>query len=437
MLFTKLNSSTVSSFKLSVSSGHDQQVAFGPGSVVNGSITLTLDKPLWAYNIRVSFRCEESNKNKTKSTLFSVDEYVWGKARADQKRSELPKGSSVYLFAICLPHTNYPSSMRDTRIKHSINYALQGHLEYHLESPYGIDTLPVSIFYLPLVKGALNPNGCRSSEPEKGCQVFTKGDTRIKMEGELIKTSYCPGDVCTIKLTITNASEHKITTIQVTFNSTATPLPDPPLWTEDAPIIGGIKEKHQSICTETFPVSIAKQSQGQAILQFHIPSHCVPSSQNHMGRYSEFSYTVTVTLPITSSPWTLPFTGHHHANTVPTLTLPVLVATIPDAYTTPTLVIPSMTKDTSDLPHFIRKEESPLPSPGSGHSSCWGSSSPVDPDHWGLKEETGEIAPTDTTGHLMVPSLDMDLLHRRRSSISSIPSEHDQDNMADICVVVQ
>jgi hypothetical protein len=43
-----------------------------------GSVTLFLEKPLKAKSIRVVFRCEEWEKKKEASTLFSVESIIWG-----------------------------------------------------------------------------------------------------------------------------------------------------------------------------------------------------------------------------------------------------------------------------------------------------------------------------------------------------------------------
>lgn len=57
------------------------------GSCINlsliGSVFLTLDQPVSAYNVRVVFECVERNiRSKASNTVFSVSDYVWGKARS-------------------------------------------------------------------------------------------------------------------------------------------------------------------------------------------------------------------------------------------------------------------------------------------------------------------------------------------------------------------
>ncbi|KAL0085711.1 hypothetical protein J3Q64DRAFT_1744795 [Phycomyces blakesleeanus] len=385
MLFSKpTESSAVRSFQLAISSGsHERQVAFGPGSILNGSVLLTLDRPIQAYNIRVTFKCEARDDSKTKSTLFSVYEYVWGKARTDGQRAELPIGSSMYLFAIKLPHINYPPSMHDTRIGHYIDYILQGSLECNQEAPFGTDTLPVSVLYLPLISSGQLDENQMPSQPAKRSQTFDKAGSHVEMTAELIKSAYCPGDMCTIKLTTSNQSEHKITTIQLTLVSIAT-TSILPTFASDAPILNSLRQKHHTLHSETFFVSIPKHSQDrQSIIQFMIPSNCVPSTENHVGKYLEIAYEITLTLPLATpgSTWSFPFVVGSSSPS-PTIQLPLLIATVPDSYltrsTVPSLAMPTATDDDNELPHFIRAAESPLPSPHSDRSSFWDSGSPVD-----------------------------------------------------------
>ncbi|KAI9031556.1 hypothetical protein CLU79DRAFT_729121 [Phycomyces nitens] len=442
MFFNKsTETSAVRSFQLTISSGNDRQVAFGPGSILNGSVLLTLDRPIQAYNIRVQFKCEERDKSKTKSTVFSVNEYVWGKARTDEERAELPTGSSIYLFAIKLPHINYPPSMHDTRIGHYVDYVLQGFLECNPEAPYGMDTLPVSVLYLPLISSRQPGEPQMASKPAKRSQTFDKPGSHVEMTAELIKTAYCPGDVCTIKLTTSNQSDHKITTIQLTLDSIAT-TSILPTFASDAPILNSLRHTHHTLHSETFFVSIPKHSQDrQSIIQFMIPSNCVPTTENHVGKYLEISYEIALTVPLATpgSTWSFPFGSSSQS---PTIYLPLLIATVPESYVhssaVPRLAIPTASDDNDDLPYFIKTAESPLPSPHSDRSSFWDSGSPVEGGSVRSDEEAileSSSAQQDASGHLMVPFMTESELKgsRRRSSgsMASVINDLDDTELVD------
>lgn len=57
---------------------------------LSGSVTLTLDRPVWAYNVRVVFKCEEEEdgRNKETSTIFQIESCIWGNPRSGKMQNK-------------------------------------------------------------------------------------------------------------------------------------------------------------------------------------------------------------------------------------------------------------------------------------------------------------------------------------------------------------
>lgn len=98
---------------------------------------------------------------------------------------ELTDGSHMYLFAIKLPHVNYPPSLHGTYIGHHIEYSLQGFADI---DDSAAETARVPVMYLPLVTCA--PDG---KEGAKKTQIFQRNNALVKVTAELIKPAYSPG----------------------------------------------------------------------------------------------------------------------------------------------------------------------------------------------------------------------------------------------------
>ncbi|KAI9269233.1 hypothetical protein BDA99DRAFT_503927 [Phascolomyces articulosus] len=192
LLFSSGPPNPVRSFNLSViPSGQDRVVAFGPGSVLNGSVVLNLDKPVNAHNIRVVFKCEQYNETNSKTTIFHVETFVWGHARSEGVNVELSDGSHMYLFAIKLPFVNFPPSIHGTYVGHHVEYSLQGFLELD-DTPNCIETACVPVIYLPFVT-CMPMDGDVLREGAKKNQVFRRNNAMIDVTAEMIKPAYCPG----------------------------------------------------------------------------------------------------------------------------------------------------------------------------------------------------------------------------------------------------
>ncbi|CEP17771.1 hypothetical protein [Parasitella parasitica] len=345
MLFGRNNTdlASIHNFYVSTGSGNpDKPIAYGPGSIINGSLMITNDKVLSAKSIRVIFKCEEvDSSKKIKTSIFSVETVVWGNPSESDMKSELPSGSHMYLFAIRLPQVNYPPSMHDSHFGHRIGYTLQGVIDLASE-PHFTATVPV--IYLPLVTTNLPTS--------EMTQVFEKEDKKIKVTAKLIKPAYCPGDLCTVKMTTNNNSDTKISSVQVQLLAVATTLsPNHSAAVQDEHI-----HKQYSILSESFYVSIAKQTRDQQdILKFHIPSNLVPTFTNKMGKYIDIAYRVEITFPNQHSGM---FSSQQHLDTI---TLPITIATVPPSYPIEIAIHESAQQD--ELPSFIPNIESPMPSP--------------------------------------------------------------------------
>ncbi|KAG0185049.1 hypothetical protein DFQ28_010055 [Apophysomyces sp. BC1034] len=406
---------------------------------------LTLEKPMPVHNIRVVFKCEESDTSKLITTLFSVEAYMWGKAESGK---------------LTLPLVNYPPSMYDTYVGHQIDYTLQGFLELQAGTASCTKTAPVPVMYLPLVTCMPLDDNKLPAEPPKKSEVFKGANATVQTTAQLIKPAYCPGDVCTVKMTTNNQSDGKITCVQISFVSIATTLAHPSTdvsSTSTAPILSAQTLKHQrhTLHSETFYVSIKKHAKDESIFQFRIPPNCVPTTQNYVGKYLDISYEVIVSIPLagvgspestpsTSSVWSsLLFTSA--PSPVNTISLPVIIATVPPSYPIPPELqfTQSFNGVEPEKPSFIPNIESPLPSPSSpflGEGSSWGPGSPADSERLSMSpsnsfrledSDMGEVDATkmdfslqDATGHLMVPSLaENPNRESRRRSVSSNASD--------------
>ncbi|KAG2225985.1 hypothetical protein INT45_002451, partial [Circinella minor] len=329
---------TVKSFRLSVSPGGTERlVAFGPGAVVSGSVFLTLEKPLQAYNIKVIFRCEQKS-NRSTNAIFNVESIIWGKPRSESTTSELKEGCHMYLFAIKLPNVNYPPSIHDNDLGYRVDYTLQGFLNLHDQRV--METAPVRIMYLPFISCVTN------DVAPKRTQSFKRGNhNTLQLTLQTSKAAYCPGDRCTIRLNMKNRSEHKISSYQVALVAMTT-------------ITG---EKSHTVHSETIYSPVAKYGINTSVCHFQIPSHCTPS----LGIY----YQIMITLPWGTSSWKFPSSSSFNSNV--NISVPITIATVPVTYRVPPhlrLPLPSYLNNGSNttlLPSFIPNIESPEPSPSS------------------------------------------------------------------------
>ncbi|KAI9495843.1 hypothetical protein BDB00DRAFT_196007 [Zychaea mexicana] len=434
-LFSSGPANPVRSFNLSViPSGQDRVVAFGPGSVLNGSVVLNLDKPVKAHSIRVAFKCEQFDESSSKTTIFNVETHVWDHSQSAEGVNELSDGSHMYLFAIKLPFVNFPPSIHGSYVNHHIEYSLQGFLELE-DTPDCIETACVPVIYLPFVT-CMPMDGDVPRAGAKKNQVFRRNNAVVEVTAELIKPAYCPGDLCTVKLITTNQSDCKISHMDVSL------------------VCNVNGQRHHTLQTETFFVAIPKETKDhQSVFRFNMPDDLVPSTQ-HPGL--DINYDVVVTMPIGGSAGTLvgadptassagdaanannTSTGgnsvwnlfgaaasHPFNNTV---ALPVLIATVPNGFAIP----PQLSKplktynEQPEDPSFIPNIESPLPSPSAAMFSpvgSWaGSPAALSPSN-SLQDPEFELAmQQDASGHLMVPSsprLDSSRSNDRRKSTGS------------------
>ncbi|KAI7902970.1 uncharacterized protein BX663DRAFT_561049 [Cokeromyces recurvatus] len=414
---------SIRNFYITTGGGYEKAIAYGPGSVINGSLTITNDKPLSAYNIRVIFKCEEidtSKKEKITTTLFSIDSVIWGNLREEshQQPNELSNGSHMYLFAVRLPHVNYPPSMQKYHFAHHrIKYSLQGFLDLtSLPSPYTTPIVPV--LYLPFITSHAMP-----SKRMTQLWLFHQKEEinkRIGITAELIKPVYCPGDICTIKMTTNNKSGTKISSVQIAFVAILTTSSSSV--NDDHVEIVEYTHKRHTLLTESFYVSIPKYAQEhQDVFQFHLPIQLVPTFTNKLGKLIDIAYEVNLSIiPYHQQGASLLF-RHHNTVVVTddttatesnTISLPIIIGTIPSTY--PLLahqdppVIMTVDDDVNDstlLPTFIPT----IDSPEAVVNDCYRDYS-VSPSNSfqvasGLQdiEELTNHVQQDASGYLMVP----------------------------------
>ena len=183
--------------------------------------------------------------------------------------------------------------------------------------------------------------------------------------------------------------------------------------------------KQRQILTESFYVSIPKYTNDvTTICPFKVPSHCVPTTQCHFGKYIDIKYEVVVIVPamgnsihhnLADGPGSTTFLTNPQA-----IRLPLVITTIPySSILPPKLQIPFADQNNTEVPTFITTQESPLPSPNTfGQPSpdgAWSPGSPMDDVDMFLLPQSR--ATEDASGHLMVPPIT-----RRSLSIHSTGS---------------
>ncbi|CAO0802471.1 unnamed protein product [Mucor circinelloides] len=397
MIFSKVfKSNPIQSFELTVASGTgNNMVAFGPASIINGSVKLFLDKTIQAKSIRVVFSCHEWDQQQEPTKLLSVESDIWSQ---NAESDLLERGSHIYLFAIQLPSSvNYPPTIRDSYLGHRIEYTLQGHLDFTLDNSTHKhkSTASVPLTYLPLVTfdDRMNQYATRNKSIK-----IEQGDEYVHVTASLANPSSCPGDLCSIKLYTHNKSSYSINQVHIVLLSTATSLNDNRH--PDLPVSSGpsYQHKQRQILNESFYVSIPKHTSDiTTICPFRVPSFCVPTTQSHFGKYIDITYEVFIIIPAMGSNWDGCATSQLLLNTQ-AIRLPLFVTTVPYCSTQPPkLQIPFADESNSDVPNFIINE-SPIPSPV---TDGWEPGSPVDPDDELCLPQTHE----DASGHLMVPPI--------------------------------
>ncbi|CEP11746.1 hypothetical protein [Parasitella parasitica] len=394
-------------FELTVASGTGKNVvAFGPASIINGSVKLFLDKPIQAKSITAVFSCQEWDRYQEPTKLFSVESIIWSRKGYEV----LEKGSHIYLFAIQLPSTvNYPPTIRDSYLGHRIEYTLQGHLDFTLDNKAHKQksTASVPLTYFPLVTfdDRMNQYATRNR-----CIKIEQGNEYVQITASFVSPSSCPGDLCSIKLHTINRSSYSISQVHIVLVSTATSLNHSNRH-PDLPISSGPSYQHRQrqILNESFYVSIPKNSDDMTtICPFRVPSFCVPTTQSYFGRYIDITYEVFIIVPAMGTSWEGCTTSQLFLNTQ-TIRLPLFITTIPYSSTEPPkLQIPFAHENNSDIPNFII-HESPSPSPSTEEG--WAPGSPV-----GLDDESClPQACEDASGHLTVPPIVSSATSPRRS----------------------
>lgn len=265
------------------------------------------------------------------------------------------------------------------------------------------------------------------------------------------------GELCTVKLTVNNKSEHKITSMQVALVATSTTLYIPPSSSSSSssstPVLNVKRTKTYMLCSENVYLSIAKQStDNHVVSHFYIPANSPPSTYLSTSQPLEITYQIVISIPWESGSYhsTWPFgsssvsslSASNNALT-PVIKLPVTIATVPANYPVPShlpMPLPLYPVDSTELPYFIPNVESPAPSPTSPISpgGSFLSASPPPPpspidDASTLHEDYGRRSSNqDASGHLMVPGASSCREPRRKLSTSSTASSVITDCSAEL-----
>lgn len=195
--------------------------------------------------------------------------------------------------------------------------------------------------------------------------------------------------------------------------------------------------KQRQILTESYYVSIPKNTNDvTSICPFKVPSYCVPTTQCHFGKYIDIKYEVVVIIPTMGNSINLntsDLSGGSSTAAILTnpqaIRLPLIVTTIPySSVLPPKLQIPFADENNTEVPTFIKSQESPLPSPNTfGQPSPDGAWSPGSPmefpitidDMDSLTLPQSRVGTEDAAGYLMVPPITTNSARRSISIHSS------------------
>ncbi|KAI8987806.1 hypothetical protein BDF20DRAFT_910360 [Mycotypha africana] len=473
------DSLSIRNFHISTSSGvQDSPIAYGPGSIINGkkqkinlkpsgeemlslsdgvvyqlktnsigSLMITLDKPiLESYSsIRVVFKCIEESAKNNSTVLFSVATTLCSitnqnGGRAGDSAVLLSKGSHMFLFAIRLPQVNYPPSMHHSIFGRRINYTLTGVIEPASAATKPIFTETVPILYLPLIVCDNN-----TSYVTQQRRTFENNGKKIKVTAELVKASYCPGDVCTVKMMINNMSRAtKIKHVQISFVEIMSTL---------TPSLDQMQHQRHTLFSDTFYLTFPSNSKDineghHDIFKFDLPRYIVPTfTSNMVGRHLEIKYEVVITIPALNQQSSLHFftpnntvsgsdqhgAGIAAAAAASLIKLPVKITTVPPEFPIGVTIATeegtiaateaAMSTDEVELPTFIPNIESPVPSPVNyptldrPYSVSPSNSFRLNDDEVDMDEDDNTLfsgrngtinydsSIQDASGHLMVPEI--------------------------------
>lgn len=465
MIFVRHSKIPIQAFTVSLS--NQSSTAFGPGSVINGSVVLELSKPTHAQSIRVVFDCKEKDSHKCINTVFLVESYVWQAKGKESDGDEIPEGRHLFLFAIKLPSVNYPPSISEAQLGHTISYSIQGYFTAANSSQMSSNTVPIT--YYPLV----NLRDLPSTSPSNGLTsknaafLVDNALPAIRVKAELASPSYCPGDVCVVRTTINNPTDMKISHVQVSLIATTKIYQGmlTPLETQNSEALinpsneQNYKNMIQTLYSENIYVSIPKKAQdSHNIFRITIPQDCSPTTGSHISRTVDRTYNVVIKFPLLHSPqasrtlgkWSFsgllapsspkacdPKQTKRVLAKEAVISVPVVITTVRTSQQLPPqlkISLPSFT-DQPDLPAFISNNESPQASPISPMlDDGWsvpGSplSTSVDAlDNGHLVGELNNTAAKDATGHLMVPGLN-ETQRKGVSSQSSSSTDKDRHSI--------
>ncbi|ORZ11991.1 hypothetical protein BCR42DRAFT_493942 [Absidia repens] len=215
--------------QLSISSqGLGGSIAYGPGSVINGTVFLKSSHPIQAQKLYIVFECQVHQHQKSKqqqqsTVLFSVTERIQLNEQNtaiayDHTTTVVSAGTHMHLFAIQLPLVNYPPSIAEATFPGvcHIDYTLQAFLDRPELPTLFSDRIPLT--YLPLIVAQMNDHETASRQQQHSLTMQPKsGGVSVRIQARMMQSAYCLGEQCTIQLTTDNPMNDKINQVYVTF----------------------------------------------------------------------------------------------------------------------------------------------------------------------------------------------------------------------------
>ncbi|KAG0265025.1 hypothetical protein BG011_005592 [Mortierella polycephala] len=333
-------------FTVSLRTINGQNQCYGPGTVIQGQINLSLNKIItMPCQLRVIFTCcqtitkeSENEDGSPPSILFQVEHVLLQDQALPPCRRQTP-----FHFSIKLPLCNFPPSLEG---ECSVQYSIRSTLSFapspeDPSSTPSISSLPIRILYLPLVPTtALQTRFLCSStsassyensaqlilDTPRPIQILSRPSvpTTQSLSQSVISasiksmTSACIGESILMVLKVDNATQTELHSIrltlirQVSYAAPASPS-SPPSSPSLAAVDGHHQHEHQAPYSYTTPdstiihsttIPIAKvpniNSSWSQQLQFRLPTHkgLIPSINKAITPLLKVDYFILISIPI-------------------------------------------------------------------------------------------------------------------------------------------
>lgn len=316
-------------------------IVYGPNSLIQGHVSLSLLKELKATSVKVRFVGLETGIGLHETVLFDISNSVW-------KGHHLPSGSHMYLFAIKMPRVNYPPSMVDS--KRRISYRLEAIIEAEIK----ITTPAVEVRFLPLISTS------EEHPIEKHAEMHDNERRRIAhLIVGMKRTAFVPDALVIADVSLENNSNEVLKSFRVQVISKAISHScgskdnhHCTLQEENATSKSKCTIKVATIFNHNEHIQISRDKTVNHTVQFRMPDPKLPTTH-----YSslQVDYSLKVIVPIGGS------ISGPAALTRPSKSLsaeiPIIIGTVPSHVPPKDLLNVQSLQDCQDVPIFVEAHE--------------------------------------------------------------------------------